>query len=114
MAFRKSKTTGPGEKIRFVRRQKRNPRRLLEAHAPDWRRWDAAAEISGLNWSEFTRRALNAAADSAGVPSNGQLAALSEKGAKKNEAKVGPKWAPKRAARKGHLPDKRKAEAKDG
>jgi len=56
------KRTGPAEVVRFKRRkQKRLPRRLLEAVPADWERWDAAARAAGLNWSEFTRRALNAA-----------------------------------------------------
>jgi hypothetical protein len=60
----KPKTTGVGKVVRFKRRkQKRLPRRPLEAVTQDWERWDAAAEASGLNWSEFTRRALNTAAD---------------------------------------------------
>ncbi len=87
------------------RQQKRNPRRLLESVPSDWSRWDMAADRVGLNWSEFTRRALNAAADSAGVPTAGQLSAaqhaLSEKGASKNGAAVRTKPAAKRAARKG-------------
>jgi hypothetical protein len=41
-----------------TRVQIRKPRRLLEAPAPDWKRWDAVAKIEGISWSEFTRRAL--------------------------------------------------------
>jgi hypothetical protein len=56
------KKTGPGQVVRFKRRtQKRQPRRLLESVPADWERWDAAARAAGLNWSEFARRALNAA-----------------------------------------------------
>jgi hypothetical protein len=59
MSLSKHKRTGPGEVIRFKRRkQKRNPRRLLEAVKGDWERWDHFAKLEGLNWSEFTRRAL--------------------------------------------------------
>ena len=55
----KPKTTGRGRKVRFVvRKQKRNKRRVLESVPEDWERWDAAAKIAGLNWSELTRRAL--------------------------------------------------------
>ncbi len=57
------KTTGPGRRVRFVtRKQKRNPRRLLESVPEDWARWERACKLQGLNWSEFTRRALNQAA----------------------------------------------------
>jgi len=53
------KTTGRGEVVRFKRRkQKRLPRRLLESVPNDWERWDKCAKLEGLNWSEFTRRAL--------------------------------------------------------
>ena len=53
------KTTGRGEIVRFKRRkQKRLPRRLLESVEKDWERWDRCAKLEGLNWSEFTRRAL--------------------------------------------------------
>jgi len=38
--------------------QKREKRRLLEAPADAWKRWDALAKIEGLSWAEFTRRAL--------------------------------------------------------
>src|SRR4051812_2101923 len=41
-----------------TRVQIRKPRRLLEAPAPDWKRWDAAAKREGISWSEFARRAL--------------------------------------------------------
>ena len=45
--------------MRFKRRkQKRLPRRLLESVQQDWERWDKYAKLEGLNWSEFTRRAL--------------------------------------------------------
>ena len=56
-------TAGKGKKVTFRRKkQKRNPRRLLESVESDWARWDAAAASLGLNWSEFARRALNHAA----------------------------------------------------
>jgi len=102
----KPKTTGAGKVIRFKRRQqKRNPRRPLEAVAQDFERWDAAATRVGLNWSEFTRRALNAAADSAGVPTSEVMSALahalSEKGASKKRAAARAKPTAKRAVRKG-------------
>jgi len=59
----KPRTTGKGTVVRFRRRkQKRNPRRLVESVPADWERWDAAAERAGLNWSEWCRRAMNAAA----------------------------------------------------
>jgi len=41
-----------------TRVQKREKRRLLEAPADAWKRWDALAKIEGLSWAEFTRRAL--------------------------------------------------------
>ena len=90
----KPKTTGAGKVVRFKRRkQKRNPRRPLEAVAQDWERWDAAAETTGLNWSEFTRRALNAAADNA--------LGVAEKGPPKLHASTSTKATPRRAGRKG-------------
>ena len=55
----KPQTKGPSKMVRFrKRKQKRNPRRLLESVAGDWERWDEAAKIEGVNWSEFCRRAL--------------------------------------------------------
>lgn len=100
--------------------QKRNPRRLLEAVPEDWARWDAATAIAGLNWSEFTRRALNAASAAVGaLPTEtvspryaaaGIAAArasllapgvLSEKGASKKALKNGAKSRATRSARKG-------------
>lgn len=56
----KAKTTGRTlERVRIVKRkQKRQKRRVLEAVPADWARWDQACEVEGLNWSEFTRRAL--------------------------------------------------------
>lgn len=112
------KTTGPGKVVRFRRRkQKRNPRRLLEAVPGDWERWDIAAKAAGLNWSEFTRRALNAYAlahasqsfATEGVRRLGelhpeavdQLRALSEKGASKKARSNGAKVASTRSRRKG-------------
>jgi hypothetical protein len=58
------KGTGPaGEQVKFRRaRSKRNKRRPIEAVPQDWDRWDAAAAVLGLNFSEFARRALNQAA----------------------------------------------------
>lgn len=47
-----------GEVVVFRRKQKRLPRRLLESVEQDWARWDKYARLEGLNWSEFTRRAL--------------------------------------------------------
>jgi hypothetical protein len=56
----KPKTTGPAKTVRFrKRKQKRNKSRPLESVDQDWARWDAAAELEGVNWSEFCRRALN-------------------------------------------------------
>jgi hypothetical protein len=61
MGLTKPITTGKGRTVRLKRRkQKRNPRRLLESVQQDWDRWDAAALAAGLNWSEWARRALNA------------------------------------------------------
>jgi len=65
----KPQQTGPGKTVRFKRRkQKRNPRRLVESVPADWIRWDAAAEREGVNWSEFARRALNHRAETLGLP----------------------------------------------
>lgn len=56
----KKKTDGPTlSRAKIRRKQKRKPRRLVEAPPLDWARWDAEAERQGLNFSEFTRRALN-------------------------------------------------------
>ncbi len=55
----KPKTDGPVLSKRVVRRrQKRNPQRVTIATAKDWARWDVAADIEGVNFAEFTRRAL--------------------------------------------------------
>jgi hypothetical protein len=127
----RAKTTGGGKVVRFKRRQqKRNPRRPLEAVVQDFERWDAAAKAAGLNWSEFTRRALNEAsrANVSGVgiawpadeakqlrraAARGErqsrvlentaraLGMLSEKGASKNGAAARAKAAAKTAGRKG-------------
>lgn len=106
----KPKTTGPGTLVKFRRRQqKRIPRRPLEAVRADFDKWDAAAKILGINWSEFTRRALNAHAHAAlsgyvlGVsPSDFvPLPKVSEKGGSKNGAPARAKPAAKRAGRKG-------------
>lgn len=52
-------TTGPGKTVRLKRRkQKRNKIRTLESVDGDWAHWDEAAKAEGVNWSEFTRRAL--------------------------------------------------------
>lgn len=60
------KRTGPTLSTGKIRRkQKRKKRRLVEAPDQDWERWDAAAERAGLNFAEFARRALNAAAGGA-------------------------------------------------
>lgn len=37
---------------------KRKPRRLLEAEAALWKRWDRWAKLEGVSWSTFARRAL--------------------------------------------------------
>lgn len=37
--------------------QKRHPRKLLESPEQDWQRWEKAAAVLGLNWSDFARRA---------------------------------------------------------
>lgn len=105
----KPKTSGAGTVVKFRRRQqKRNPRRPLEAVQADWDRWDAGAKLLGLNWSEFTRRALNAHANAAlsgyelGIsPNDFKPLPVSEKGSSKNGAAARPKPAAKRAARKG-------------
>jgi hypothetical protein len=104
------KTTGPGKTVRFKRRkQKRLPRRLLEAVPADWERWDAAARAAGLNWSEFTRRALNAAVGTEVQQATRlerktmDLASrfLSQKPTAKNGAAAAKKTRPAKAARKG-------------
>ncbi len=91
--------------MKFRRRQiRRNPRRPLEAVPQDFERWDMAANRVGLNWSEFARRALNTAADAAGVPTTGALAALgalSEKGAFEKLERTRAKPAAKPSGRKG-------------
>lgn len=82
---------------RIKRRQKRKPRRLLEAPAQDWERWERFAKLEGLNWSEFCRRALEQRCSSiadlelaadldklAGAAVRQRLPGLSEKGAPKN------------------------------
>ena len=112
MSLRKH-ARGEGKPVTMKRVQKRNPRRLLEAVPEDWARWDAAARLAGLNWSEFTRRALNGAAAAAGL----RLPALaprwsaervaetrplvSEKGASKKASSNGTKSRATRAPRKG-------------
>jgi hypothetical protein len=56
----KPQLTGPGKKVTFKRRkQKRNKTRVLESVDQDWAHWDEAAKAEGVNWSEFTRRALH-------------------------------------------------------
>lgn len=56
------KPKAPGEQlVKFRRARRRNKRRPLEAVQQDWDRWDAAAAVLGLNFSEFARRALNQA-----------------------------------------------------
>lgn len=68
----RAKREGRGELVKgFRRKQKRKPRRLLEAPEQDWKRWDAAATLEGINWSEFCRRALEAR-----VSSTGELAEM--------------------------------------
>lgn len=55
----RAERAGRGELVTgFRRKQKRKPRRLVEAAPQDWARWDRWAKLEGLNWSEFTRRAL--------------------------------------------------------
>lgn len=60
--LRKPKTEGPAtEVVRFRKRvQKRNPMKVCEATEKDWARWARGAETEGVNFSEFTRRALEA------------------------------------------------------
>ena len=95
----KPKTTGPGKVVQFKRRQvRRNPRRPLEAVEQDFKRWDAAAAVEGLNWSEFARRAL--ADRAAGVLGFGRRP-LSEKGGSKNGSSSSAKATGTRAGRKG-------------
>ncbi len=94
MSLRKHKQ-GAGTVIAFKRVQKRNFRRPLEAKPHEWQHWDSAAAVAGLNWSEFTRRALNAAvANLLGYE-------VSEKPGSKNGAAVRAKLPAKRAGRKG-------------
>lgn len=38
--------------------EKRKPRRLLEAEAALWKRWDRWAKLEGVSWATFCRRAL--------------------------------------------------------
>jgi hypothetical protein len=60
----RKKTDGPTLSTgKIKRKQKRKKRRLVEAADQDWERWDRAAENAGLNFSEFARRALTAAAE---------------------------------------------------
>lgn len=95
----KPKTTGAGKVVRFKRRkQKRNPRRPLEAVQPDWDRWDEAAELLGINWSEFARRAQNAYWEQTYVHQQRQL---SEKGASENASSSSKKKAASSRGRKG-------------
>jgi hypothetical protein len=58
----KPDTTSPVRKVARIRRRKvkRNPQRVLESVEKDWARWDKAADAEGVNFSEFTRRALEA------------------------------------------------------
>lgn len=57
----KPTTEGPGKPVRFTKRnQKRNPTKLIESTAKDWARWEKGASAEGVNFSEFTRRALEA------------------------------------------------------
>lgn len=64
MAIGPKKTTGKTLSVgRIKRKQKRRPRRLVEAAEEDWKRWDQAVEALGLNFAEFARRALNQSAD---------------------------------------------------
>jgi len=120
MSLRKH-VRGNGKPVTMKRVQKRNPRRLLEAVPEDWARWDAATAVAGLNWSEFTRRALNAASaivgalptetvapryTAAGIAAArisllAQLPEVSEKGPSKKAPKNGAKSRATRAARKG-------------
>jgi hypothetical protein len=68
----KPQTKGPGRTVQFEKRkQKRNPRRLLESVQGDWDRWDEAAALEGVNWSEFCRRALEARTQQFRAKSNG-------------------------------------------
>lgn len=109
----KPKTRGPAVVVEFKRRKKKRNRRLLEAVPADWERWDAAAKVAGLNWSEFTRRALNTAAGeqvNTGVVRLGNLhpeamqmrvLGVSEKGAAKTAPRNGRKSGASRGARKG-------------
>lgn len=57
------KKSGPTlSTARIKRKQKRKKRRLVEAVDRDWQAWDHAAQLLGLNFAEFARRALNRAA----------------------------------------------------
>lgn len=99
---------GPGTIVQLKRVQKRMPRRPLEAKRADFDKWDEAAKVLGLNWSEFTRRSLNMHANAAlsgyilGIsPSDFIALPVSEKGGSKNSAAASAKPAAKRAGRKG-------------
>lgn len=115
MSLRKHKR-GEGTPVTFRRVQKRNKRRLLEAVDTDWQRWDEAAKLQGLNWSEFTRRALLhrvAQVDEmvrearSGSEIGGHLLellpGLSEKGASKNGAAARSNGAPAGRAEKAAI-----------
>lgn len=59
MAIGPKKTKGKTLSVgRINRKQKRRPRRLVEAGEKDWQIWDAACKVMGLNFAEFARRAL--------------------------------------------------------
>src|SRR5258707_239776 len=103
----KPTTSGPGKLVRFKRRQvRRNPRRPLEAVQQDFNRWDQAAAVLGINWSEFARRALNEKTEAvergsfaSGVVGLGSR--LSEKGTRKKRPAERTKTTATRAGRKG-------------
>lgn len=61
MAITKRQETGPVlSTVRIKRRQVRKPQRSCEATAKDWARWEHGADVEGVNFAEFTRRALEA------------------------------------------------------
>jgi hypothetical protein len=105
----KRQTTGRVLSVSKIRRrQKRKPRKLLEATPQDWAKWERAAKLEGLNWSEFARRALEQRSSSVAeleqfagerpelrAAMRERLPGLSEKPASKNGADAASK---KRAA----------------
>lgn len=66
---------------RIRRKQKRKRRRLVEANDIDWARWDAAAIMCGIPFTELARRALEAATNAVEARDQQQFHALFERAA---------------------------------